>query len=594
MQPEPTQEHLQPLQEEQQLILNQVDSAIALFNASHHLVLFNQKLAQIWGLSSEWLAQQPHFQDVCAQVVSHGYWNLDQHEQLQSALFHSDTASVSFFLEQANGICLDVHMSMMPQGGHLFTFRDITAQKQALREALLAQATLDTELKRLKFLQGLTERLQPAVGIDEIGQFALSYLVETMGAAFGDVKVIKGKGKAARATILTNQISAEFIASYGLVVAQDMEMVLQQGIPYKQGLLWQVVETGKPLFIEDYQNHPQAIAGFRHPGIGQLGIFPIPDAMGTIIGVVTLESRSSNQLQDAPQQDMLLAACRILGVAIERAQAEEQLRQANEELEQASQLKSEFMAAISHELRTPLNSILGFADLLERGTGGTLTPRQQNHVKAIGKSGQQLLQLINNILDLSKIEVGKADLDLAPVSISLLCDQCLNSIRPRAERKKLALSLELDEGIQKVVLDEQRVHKMLLSLLSNAVKFTSEGGSVKLRGYFAYGKQLQQEVRPDRTPVNPTTSYLCLEVIDNGIGIPKNKLHLLFRPFQQLDASLSRHHEGTGLGLALTKRIAELHGGTVSVKSQEHQGSTFRVWLPLTDVPMQRPCDELN
>jgi signal transduction histidine kinase/CheY-like chemotaxis protein len=281
---------------------------------------------------------------------------------------------------------------------------------------------------------------------------------------------------------------------------------------------------------------------------------------------------------------MLLAACRTLGVAIERAQAQEHLRRANENLERASQLKSEFLASMSHELRTPLNSILGFSDLLQRKTGDTLTPRQIRHVQTIARSGHHLLQLINDILDLSKIEAGKVELDLSSVSIQTLCNQCLKMIQPRADKKRIAVSLELDYGLKQAFLDERRVSQILINLLSNAVKFTPEEGTVKVRGRLAYGYQLKQEVRPDRSPVNSSTPYLCLEVIDTGIGIPEDKLHLLFRPFQQIDSSLARRHDGTGLGLSLTKRLAELHGGTVSVESLENRGSTFRVWLPLTEM----------
>jgi len=584
MQPEQIETHLQRLKEEQQLILNHVDNAIALFNPSHHLVLFNQKLTQIWGLSADWLVQQPHFREVCAQVVAHGYWTPVQCRHIQAIIPPTDSQNISFSLEQPNGIYLEVDATATSDGGYLLSFRDVTVKEQALREATLMQTTLNTEIKRLSFLQSLTERLQPASELLEIGQFALSYLVETMGAAFGDVKVIQGEGKDAQAGILTNEISCEFIATYGTVAVGEMESLLKRGIPYGEGLLWQVVETGEPLFIEDYKNHPQAVPSFRHPGIGQLGIFPIPSATGKIIGVLTLESRTAQKLQEAPQQDMLLAACRTLGVAIERAQAQEHLKRVNEDLERASQLKSEFLASMSHELRTPLNSILGFSDLLQRGRGGTLSDRQLTHVQAIEKSGQHLLQLINDILDLSKIEAGKADLNLAPVSIQKLCTHCLRMIQPRAEKKQLALSLELDFRLHQAVLDERRVSQIVINLLANAVKFTPEEGTVKLSGRLAYGTDLEQELlRPDRSPVTGSAPYLCLEVKDSGIGIPEDKLHLLFQPFQQVDSSLTRRHEGTGLGLALTKRLAELHGGTVSVESQENCGSTFRVWLPLKE-----------
>lgn len=592
MQPEKMEWHLQRLKEEQQLILNQIDNAIALIDSSHHLILFNQQFTQLWGLSTDWLVQKPLFSKLCEQIVAHGYWSVEQSQQLQSTLLPATTKNAVFSLEQANGIHLEVRVSATSSSGHLFTFRDVTAKEQARRDAMLMQSSLNAEIKRLRFLQGLTERLQPASELWEIGEFALAYLVETTGAAFGDVKVIINEGKDARASTVTHRVSAQFLATYGTSVVSEMEAVLKQGIPYGQGLLWQVVATGTPLFVEDYKNHPQAVNAFRHPGIGQLGIFPIPSATGKIIGVLTLESRCAHQkLQEAPQQDMLLAACRTLGVAIERAQAQEHLRRANEDLERASRLKSEFLASMSHELRTPLNSILGFADLLQRQTAGSLLPRQQLHVQAIEKSGQHLLQLINDILDLSKIEAGKADFELASVSIPDLCSQCLKMIQLRAEKKRLALSLELDYRLKEVLLDERRVRQILINLLSNAVKFTPEGGTVKLGGRLAYGCQLKKEFRPDRSPINCSTPYLCLEVIDNGIGIPEDKLHLLFRPFQQIDSSLTRRHEGTGLGLALTKRLAELHGGTVSVESQENQGSTFRVWLPLTEMRSNSGAD---
>lgn len=582
MQPEQIERHLQQLKAEQQLIINQVDKAIALLDSSHHLVLFNQQLTQKWGLYADWLAQKPTFAEVCAEVVAQGYLAQAQAEQLRASLLPNE--DVAFALKQLNNIHLEVNVTATPTGGRLLTFRDVTAIEQAQREGLQMQASLNAEIKRLRFLQELTERLQPASDLSEIGQFALSYLVQTMDAAFGDVKVINGEGKDASAGLLTNKISSQFLATYGTMVATEMEATLDQGISYGQGLLWEVVATGQPLFVEDYQSHPQSVMAFRHPGIGQLGIFPIPSATGKIIGVLTLECRSGQKLQETPQQDMLVAACRTLGVAIERATAQEHLHQAYEDLERASQLKSEFLASMSHELRTPLNSILGFSDLLQRGAGGTLTPRQINHVKAIETSGKHLLQLINDILDLSKIEAGKAELELRSVSLQPLFEQCLKMIQPRADKKRLALSVELDSHLGTAFLDERRVCQILINLLSNAVKFTPEGGTVKLGGSLMYGFQLQQEVRPDRSPVNSSTPYLCLEVADTGIGIAEDKLHLLFRPFQQVDSSLTRRHEGTGLGLALTKRLAELHGGTVSVVSEENVGSRFRVWLPLTEL----------
>lgn len=573
---------LHPVGIDQSLILDQVDDAIALLNRDHRLVLFNQKLVQMWALSTDWLREKPKFSDVLAKLVEQGCWSQQQRQQVLQVCQDNSFDSHAVQIDQKNRIHLELYPTATSNGGQLLIFRDLTTQKRY-------QDQLADEVRRLSFLLGLTERLQTSEDLEEIGRFALTYLVEAMGAAFGDVKVISGQGQHRRAGTLTNQIAGEFIATYGAPVVAAMEKALYAGIPYGQGLLWEVVESGQPIFVEDYAQHPNAVEAFRHPNIGQLGIFPIPSADGTIIGVLTLESRI-DRLQDAPQQDMLLAACRTLGAAIERAQAQERLHRINQDLERASRLKSEFLAAMSHELRTPLNSILGFAELLLRQQQ-ELGQRRASHVSAIKQSGQHLLYLINDILDLSKVEAGKTELDLQPVSIQAMCNQCLRMMQPRVDRKRLSLSLEMDYQVDEVVLDERRVSQMLINLLSNAVKFTPEKGKVRLTVRLAYGRELAEDQRPDTSPINVSTPYLCLEVMDTGIGIPEDKQALLFQPFQQIDSALNRRHEGTGLGLALTKRLAELHGGTVSFQSVPGNGSRFRIWLPMNELRVQNAIE---
>jgi signal transduction histidine kinase/ActR/RegA family two-component response regulator len=565
------------LTEEQELVLNQVDNAIAFFNPAGQLILYNQPLQNLWILDSVWLDSQPHFDQIAAFMIETGYWRPEHQTQLQEAIAQTDPQKTTSCLLTFQQMSLQVDITVTSDRGYLLVFRDLTKYHRS-------QESLQAEVKRLRFLLGLTERLQAGGDLIEIGKFALAYLVKAMNAAFGDVKVISGEAQNRYAGVLTNQISSQFIATYGEPAVAEMQDLLNQGIPYGQGLLWDVVDTGKPVFVENYAEHPKAVNSLRHPGIGQLGIFPIPATTGEIIGVLTLESRTVQKLQEAPNQDLLFGACRLLGAAIERAQTQEILRQKNLQLERASALKSQFLAAMSHELRTPLNSILGFSDILQRQIGGTLTNRQLSHVKAIEKSGQHLLGLINDILDLSKIEAGKVDLDLAPVSVHELCSSCLKMIQPRADKKKLALSLELDYRLSPVLLDERRVRQILVNLLSNAIKFTSEGGQVKLSGKLVSGDRIQGDCRPDCSTINSSTPYLCLEVKDSGIGIPQENWHLLFRPFQQVDSSLSRSHEGTGLGLVLTKRLAELHGGTISFQSETGVGSSFRVWLPVTEI----------
>lgn len=446
---------------------------------------------------------------------------------------------------------------------------------------MASQPSQAQEIRRLTFLLGLTERLQSVTSVETIGQYALKYLVENMGAAFGDIKLISGEGHQRCASMLINGMSSKFVATHGQAIA-GMENYLNEGIPYGQGLLWEVVETGQPLFIADYASHPKAVPTFRHPSIGQLGIFPIKDQQSRILAVLTLESRTEAPLEEAPQQDILVAACQILGAAIERAQAQEKLKQTNAKLEKISRLKSEFLASMSHELRTPLNSVIGFADLLRRQAAAQLSDRQNNYLKTIEKSGQHLLSLINDILDLSKIEAGKTELEVSLVDVAELFDECLAMMQPRISAKKLQLHINLDPQVKQAHFDRRKVQQILVNLLSNAVKFTPKRGSITLSARLAYGAELRQEKRTDVSLIEESTPYLCLEVTDTGIGISPADQAQLFQSFFQIDGALTRQYEGTGLGLVLTKRLAELHGGTASVESTKGVGSSFRVWLPLT------------
>ncbi len=257
-----------------------------------------------------------------------------------------------------------------------------------------------------------------------------------------------------------------------------------------------------------------------------------------------------------------------------------ELETAWQEAQAANQLKSEFLATTSHELRTPLNAIIGSVRLIMDGCCDS--PEEVTEfLKQADNAAIHLLKIINDLLDISKIEVGQIELNLQPVDLQILCRQCLQMVTPGAERKQLKLSLWVDPDLPPIPVDERRVRQMVINLLSNAVKFTPAAGTVKLSAQPRSGADLESENRVDRSPIQPNARYLCLEVTDSGIGIAPERWHLLFRPFQQIDASSTRNYEGTGLGLALTKRLVELHGGTLSFDSAVDQGSTFKIWLPI-------------
>ncbi|MGB5896902.1 MAG: PAS domain S-box protein [Geitlerinemataceae cyanobacterium] len=233
----------------------------------------------------------------------------------------------------------------------------------------------------------------------------------------------------------------------------------------------------------------------------------------------------------------------------------------NLELERAGRLKSAFLANMSHELRTPLTSILGFSSLLTQQIFGQLNAKQMVYVQRIHDSGEHLLKLIKDVLDLSKVEAGKVKLDIVPISVSQVCETTLALVSEQAAEQDIAIQTSIQPNLAPLMADELRVRQMLINLLSNAIKFSSPGGTIGLEATARAG-------------------YLHLIVWDEGIGIPEEKQALLFQPFQQIENALRRQHEGTGLGLALTRQLAELHSGTVECDSQPGKGSRFTISLP--------------
>jgi PAS domain S-box-containing protein len=240
---------------------------------------------------------------------------------------------------------------------------------------------------------------------------------------------------------------------------------------------------------------------------------------------------------------------------------------ANAELARATRLKDEFLASMSHELRTPMNSILGMSEVLLDEIYGTLNERQLKSVHSIDDSGRHLLSLINDILDLSKIEAGKLDLDMNPVAVESLCRSSMQFIKETAHKKHLKISTSYDSKVTTIMGDERRLKQILINMLSNAVKFTPDG------------KEIGLDIVGDAEG-----EVIHFTVWDTGIGLSADDLSKLFKPFVQLDSSLSRQHAGTGLGLSLISRLTELHGGGVSVDSEPGKGSRFTVSIPWKTV----------
>jgi signal transduction histidine kinase len=263
-------------------------------------------------------------------------------------------------------------------------------------------------------------------------------------------------------------------------------------------------------------------------------------------------------------------------IAIQNARLFHALEDKSRQLEAANRHKSEFLANMSHELRTPLNAIIGFSEVLAEQMFGDVNAKQMEYLQDIHSSGQHLLSLINDVLDLSKIEAGKMELDLSCFDLGLLLEHSATLVRERAQRHGLTLELEVGDGLDEWVADARKVKQVVVNLLSNAVKFTPNGGCVSVRARHLNGVH------------GRAGEWAEVSVSDTGVGIAPEDRALVFEEFRQAGSDVLRKAEGTGLGLALVKRFVELHGGSISLDSEPGRGSTFRFVLPQHEVRMMQ------
>jgi PAS domain S-box-containing protein len=251
----------------------------------------------------------------------------------------------------------------------------------------------------------------------------------------------------------------------------------------------------------------------------------------------------------------------------DRKQSEQALRDKNVELQNSAESKNRFLANMSHELRTPLNGIIGFAEFLTDGKPGTLNPKQKEYLAEILNSGRHLLQLINDVLDLAKVEANRMELHPERFSLARAIEGVCAVAKPLALKKAIKISIRVAPEVDDVVLDQQKFKQVLYNLVSNAVKFTDDGGQVAV------------------VAAGHDEGHFKLVVSDTGIGIKQEDFPRLFTEFEQLESGAARHYEGTGLGLALTRKIVQLQGGTIGVESEVGNGSSFSVILPMNGNP---------
>jgi signal transduction histidine kinase len=347
-----------------------------------------------------------------------------------------------------------------------------------------------------------------------------------------------------------------------------VELLRSTRIRKGEGAVGRMAVTFEPTQIPDIEQDATYQSRLRDAALreGYHALLAVPLLREDhIIGGLIVNRRAPGEFA-ADAIELLRTFAAQSALAIQNAQLFQELEEKSRQLEVADRHKSEFLASMSHELRTPLNAVIGFSEVLLDRMFGELNPKQDEYLQDILTSGRHLLSLINDILDLAKIEAGRMELEVTDFHLPQAIDNAITLIRERAARRAIALEVDVDPRLGEIKGDERKVKQVLLNLLSNAVKFTPEGGRVKVQAGLADG-------------------FAEISVIDTGVGIAPEDHEAVFEEFRQVGSDYAKKHEGTGLGLTLSRRFVELHGGKIWVKSQLGQGATFTFTLPVTTWP---------
>jgi signal transduction histidine kinase len=512
--------------------------------------------------------------------------------------------------------------------GHLATdFNRMAESLRGSREALerlneeleyqVAQRTeeLAASLERIGVINRITNVISSSLDLDEIGRIFAQEVHRLTSFDCVSILLLSEDGLAFDVLL---RLNAKGEHTGGLPPGTQF---LREGT----GAGW-VVDHGVPLIRASLGEFAmdEVVIGEGMRSALQLPLL----SKGKTLGVLNILSRQERAYSER-DLSVLQPIVEQLSVAIEHSRLYRQEQMTVERLQEISRLKSEFLANMSHELRTPMNSIIGFAELMQNPAFGPLTPAQADYLDTILRNARHLLQLINDILDLSKIEAGKVEFHFRPFEVPRALEDAQVLIRSLAAKKGLKMTCSVPDGEMWIVADETKFKQIMYNLLSNAVKFTPHGGSVEITarrvqrknetekrrsrphpppslgkdadhplplplgeggeggGSRPYGSDRPGggvgEVRFPESPVLPDgeADWLEVAVSDTGIGIRPEDQGRIFNAFEQVDGSYARHYEGTGLGLALTKRLVELQGGEIWVRSEVDRGSTFTFVLPM-------------
>jgi PAS domain S-box-containing protein len=355
-----------------------------------------------------------------------------------------------------------------------------------------------------------------------------------------------------------------------IVGALARDVIPEPSHPLVFGKYREAIQSGQPVHWEEVSEYP---TGRK---IGVVTIVPVLDPRGICTQLVGM-------VHDITESKQAEEAIRELNVTLERRVVERtaELAVARDRAEAADRLKSAFLATMSHELRTPLNSIIGFTGIILQGLAGPLTAEQRKQLDMVRDSSRHLLALINDVLDISKIEAGQLEIHNESFDPRASIEKVIGIVKPLAEKKGLSLNVTVAPEIGALVSDPRRVEQILINLLNNAIKFTGQGGVTVTAITAPY-------------PYHAPQSALRISIADTGIGIKPEDFSQLFLPFRQIDSGLTRQHEGTGLGLAICRRLTELLGGEISAESTWGQGSVFLLTLPVAGTEKNENDDSAH
>jgi len=507
---------------------------------------------------------------------------LGESEEKYRAIFES--ANDIFLLLDSEGTILDVNKKVKEIGG--YEREELIGENIGSLAMMIPKKSLDIILKNFaKRMAGVTV---PPYEIEVIGKGGKlmtmeinAVTVKKEGKTVGDLAILRDITERKRLEHNLRERVKELECLYGIAVITEkpgitLDKLCQQVVDLLPAG-WQYPEiTGARIIIKDRKFETE---NYRETEWKQSSDIRARGAKVGVVEVCYLEERP--EIDEGPfsrEERMLISAvAERVGENIERMQAEEELMEKTRQLEAASGAKSEFLASMSHELRTPLNVIMGFSELLLDGVPGEINDEQRECLGDVLGSGQHLLALINDVLDLSKVEAGKIELRLENLNLADIIDDVVQGVKPMLDDNGHQLKVRVEAGLPQVHADKKRLRQVLLNLLSNAIKFTAAGGELGIEA----GRQGE---------------WCQISVVDSGIGIRQEDQERIFEAFTQVDTLPEREKGGTGLGLALTRQFVEAGGGKIWVESEYGKGSKFTFTLPLAregEPPLEEDKKEL-